>query len=728
MWELQSGDKRLAKTSIILQMEHVECGAAALAIILDYHGKYRSLEELRLACKVSRDGTKASHMVQAARSYGLQAQGAQVLELVDLQDIKPPFIAFWEFNHFVVVEGIKRGKVFINDPARGRYHLFLETFGNSYTGVILMFAPSEDFQRDKRRPNLWLPYFKDLKGSLDAMTFVTLLSLFLIIPGVLVPGFSKVFIDDILVKGYANWVQALLWGIVATALVRALLTWMQQTYLMKLHLKLTMISTSGFMKQLLQLPLRFFQQRHSGDVLERVAANERIATFFSNELMGDFLSLFSVLFFGLILILLSWPLFIIAFLILLINGIVVRIWGPKLRDISHVMMRDMAKLSSIEVNNLAVMETVKACGLEGSSFKLWAGQQADVISNQQNLQLKSRHFITIPGLLGMVSTTAMISVGALLIISGQLTVGTLVAFQSLFSSFQGPFINLLRFFERFQKIQADLNRQQDVHRHPADPIAVASISEDRRDAEVLKLSGHLQVRDLPFSYSEEGKTLENISFTLLPGQSLGIVGASGSGKSTLLKLLLGLYTPRSGQILWDGQSLESISPASFAASVGYTDMSVSLFDGTVEENLKLLNPKAGFDALEKVLKDVEIHDFLMTRQGLHTTLLEGGANFSVGQAQRLEIAKALIHNPSVLIFDEATSSLDTVTEQRIFAHLRQVKRTFLVVSHRLSAVKECDRILVLEGGRLISQGTHDDLMEACPAYQTLMRFEGEDDR
>jgi len=728
MWELKPGDKRFVKTSTILQMEHVECGAAALAIILDYHGKYRSLEELRLACKVSRDGTKASHMVQAARSYNLQAQGAQVLNLEDLQEIKPPFIAFWEFNHFVVVEGIKRGKVFINDPARGRYNLSFETFGNSYTGVILMFVPSEDFQRDKRRLNLWRPYFKDLQGSVDAITFVTLLSLFLIIPGVLVPGFSKIFIDDILVKGYANWVQALLWGIVATALVRALLTWMQQTYLMKLHLKLTMVSTSGFMKQLLQLPLRFFQQRYSGDILERVAANERIATFFSNELMGDLLSLLSVLFFGLILTLLSWPLFIVAFLILLINGIVVRIWGPKLRDISHLMMRDMAKLSSVEVNNLAVMETVKACGLESSSFKLWAGQQADVISNQQNLQLKSRHFITIPGLLGMISTIAMISVGALLIISGQLTVGTLVAFQSLFASFQGPFMNLLKFFERFQRIQADLNRQQDVHKHPVDLIAVASISEDRRDAEVHKLSGHLQVRDLMFSYSEEGQTLENISFTLLPGQSIGIAGASGSGKSTLIKLLLGLYTPRSGQILWDGQPLENISPASFAASVGYTDISVSLFDGTVEENLRLFNPKAGFDELQKVLKDAEIYDFLTTRQGIHTTLLEGGSNFSVGQAQRLEIAKALARNPSILIFDEATSALDTITEQKILSHLRQMKRTFLIVSHRLSAVKECDHILVLDSGRLVSQGMHGTLIETCTTYQTLMTFEDEDER
>lgn len=723
-------DKKLqpVKTPIVIQMENVECGAAALGIILSYYGKYISLDELRTVCKVTREGTKALHMVEAARHYGLQAQGAKVLNIQDLKTLSPPFIAFWEFNHFVVIEGLKKDKIYINDPARGRYVIDEKQFDTSFTGVILLFSAGKNFKKDKRRPNFWLQYFLELRHSADGLVYIGFVSLFLILPGVIIPGFSKIFIDDILIKQYTGWFIPLLWGLALTGVLRGVLFYLQQIFLLKLNVKVLFLFSVRFVNTILKLPMAFFNHRYSGDLLERVSANDRIASFLTNELSTDFVNLLSSVFFAVILLLLSWPLALVSFFLIFLNIFVVTILGPKIQSLSYRYMRDISKLDALEINILSISEALKACSLEKASQKLLSSQYTDVVNAQQNLILSSRYFMNIPNALDMLSSIVILCLGALLIIKGHLSAGTLIAFQSIQMSFQAPIKSVLSFFESFQKIQADLARQQDVYKYPKDPNADMALDKLKVPEKTEKIYGPIQISDVTFTYTDlETPTLKDISLLIEPSQSMAFIGISGSGKSSLLKLILGLLKPNQGSITLNNQHISEIHPFLYAQSIGYADQQPYIIEGSVEDNLLLYaqNKPTSEDMLD-VLKRVNLYDDLMERKGLHTHLIEGGMNLSLGQCQRIEIARALLRNPSILIFDEATSALDRDIEAKIIHSILKTNITFLVASHRQDIFKKCDQILALEKGQIRGIGSHKSLLVQSPYYRELIQTESPD--
>lgn len=714
--------KNRVVTPILLQMEISECGAAALGIILGFYGRYIPLEELRVACGVSRDGSKAINILKAARAYGFTAQGAKI-EIEQLKDLSFPVIAFWEFNHFVVIEGYDDQKIYLNDPATGQRTVTYEEFNRAFTGIILVFEPTSEFQKGGHRTTLKSILMPRLKGLKKSLLFVVFASLSLVIPGVMIPGFTKIFIDDVLIGRMSGWLIPLLWGILITTILRAILSWIQQFYLLRLQTKINIASSARFIWHVLRLPFIFFSQRMIGDIYSRIAANNRVAAWLSGDLSTSIVGLLSMFFFLIILFLYDWVLTLIA-----ITSVVFSIYlfwyvARYIENNSRRLQQDLGKLEGIEMSGLVAMETLKATGAQDDFFERWSGYHAKTLNGQQKIHLYSLVLTILPQFLRGFVLLIILGVGSWRIIEGHITVGSLVAFQSLLISFNEPLTTLLNFATQLQEIRADLTRLEDVQKHPEDSRFL--IANKLSSEPLKKLNGKLQLRDISFGYSPlEPAFLENISLTLDPGKHIAIVGNSASGKSTLAKLICGLYTPWSGEILWDDQNMSSISPETLSYSLAFVDQDIFLFEGSVYDNLTLWNSRISEDTVFQAVQDMLLEPLLKNRpHGLHTHVMPAGSNFSGGQRQQLEIARALVQKPSILILDEATSALDAVTEQKIIQSLKNKGHSLLMIAHRLSTIRDCDEIIVLENGKIAERGTHEELYEKRSAYFHLLKDE-----
>ena len=708
------------RTPVILQMEAAECGAAALTIILAHYGRYISLEEARVACGVSRDGSKASNIVAAARSYGLKAQGAQVQEVDALLEIQFPLIAFWEFNHFVVVEAIEDGKVYINDPAQGPCVLSIAEFSRSFTGIVLIFEPEPDFKKQGALPSITESLKERLLYSKDALLYVILISLALVIPGMIIPGFAKIFIDDVLIRGIDHWFVPLVLGMGLTACMRAGLDWLQKTYLLRLQVKLLLTSSANFLWHILRLPISFFSQRFAGDIVERITANDRIADLLSTELTSSAVSIISMFFFVFVMLLLSLPLTLIGVSAALLNFALLYYVAQKIAVINRRLLQEQGKLSGIETNGLRIIETLKSTASEGIFFKRWAGAHARTINSQQAIMLYNQLLLIVPALLSGLTTVIIIGVGGWQIMSGVLTVGTLVAFQSLLASFNAPLQTLLGLAENVQKIRGDMIRLDDVLRHPHDPRLTYVANASKQD----KLITQIDIKNLTFGYSKLAEPIiEGFNMILKPGSRVALIGTTGSGKTTISRLICGLYEPWAGQVLYDNQPYYKVSNKLAAGSIALVDQDIFLFEGTIQDNLTLWNKHVDHQRIIQALHDACINDIIDIRGGLNSHVAENGTNFSGGQRQRIEIARALVNNPSLLIMDEATSSLDTISEKLIYENLQRRECTLLIISHRLSAIRDCDEILVLERGKIIQRGTHAQLAKTKGRYCELIALE-----
>ncbi|ARG97057.1 cysteine peptidase family C39 domain-containing protein [Legionella micdadei] len=689
------------KTPTILQMEATECGAAALAIVLAYYGRYIPLEKLRIECGVSRDGCNAVIMLQAARKHGLRAQGAKFERLEELQQVRAPAILFWEFNHFVVWEGMKGEKVYINDPASGPRVLDETQFNKSFTGVALVLEPTPEFTRCGIPPSLFSGLRRRTRGMATEIKFILLASIILIVPNLLVIAFTKVFIDCILLENITSWQIPFLTLFVLNIAAVGLITWLQTYYLLLSKVKLLMVGSIRLLWHVICLPVNFFQQRFTGDIIERISANDRIAHLLSSELMSALTGLVTLVIYGFILLLMSWQLALIAFVVTACNYLVYRLIARQYADINFNFLQKNSKLLGFSMIGLYLIEDLKANGREDDFFQRWSGLHAEIISLQQKQSILTQVLTVVPFWLQTITVVVILCYGSFLIINSVITIGTLVAFQLLLTQFTAPIQAILALGNDVQKIKGDLFRQDDILNYEVDQRLLKQQSN-------TVLSPSICLDNVSFSYSPLKPMLEGLNISIKAGETFAVMGKSGEGKSTIAKLIAGLYQPQTGTIFIGGIPMHEIDAASLANQLSYVDQDVFLYAGTVRENITLWKKNIPDEAIEKALQDACLFEVIQARGGLDCKVLENGINFSGGQRQRIEIARALAQNPALLILDEATSNLDVETEQTILENIKKRNCTTMIVTHRKTALQGCDSIYILEKGQLKKMENRSD--------------------
>ena len=713
------GGRRAVPT--ILQMEMTECGAACLGMILAHFGRWAPLEELRVRCGVSRDGSKAVNMLRAAREYGLAAQGFR-REPNRLFDLPFPMIIFWNFNHFVVLEGIRRRTVYLNDPAEGPRRLSWQEFDEGFTGVCLAFAPGPEFRRAGAAPSVARGLLARLGAAWSPLGFVVLATLVLVVPGLAAAALSKVFVDDVLIPRSDDLVMPMLLGLAAAAAMQGGLTWLQQHCLARLEIKLALVASYRFFWHVVTLPMHFFSQRFAGDVAHRVSSNDRVAELLSGQLATSFVGLLTMAVYGVVMASYDLVLASVVFAMAAVNLMALRLVSRVREDGSRRLLKEQGGLAGASVNGVRMIETLKANGSEDEFFSRWSGLQANALAAQQEIGVYTNLLNVLPPLLASVTTVSILGVGGLRMLGeGAMTVGGLIAFQSLARSFLQPVDGLVQFASDLQTVKADIARLDDVLNYRPDDRARQGLDRPA-PAAPDPARGFVEVENLTFGYNEqEPPFIRGFNLSIRPGQRVALVGPSGCGKSTVAKLVCGLLTPGSGAVRIDGRPVTDIPPSHLTGALSYVDQDVMLFDGNVRENVTLWNPTIPESDVTNALRDAVIHDEIALRPGKYDSRVEeGGRNFSGGQRQRLEIARALATNPTVLVLDEATAALDPITEMEFDDRIRRRGCTCLIVAHRLSTIRDADEIVVLERGRIVQSGPHDELIKQDGAYRALV--------
>ncbi|MDR1912936.1 MAG: NHLP family bacteriocin export ABC transporter peptidase/permease/ATPase subunit [Clostridiales bacterium] len=712
-------------TPSVLQMEMVECGAASLAMIFAYYHKYVPLEILRIECGVTRDGVKASNVLKAARKFGFQAKGFN-REPADLARMRPPMILHWNFNHFVVFEGFKNGKAYINDPADGHRKVGMSEFDLSFTGVCLTFTPNEDFSASGKPDSMYASLAKRLAGFQSAVIFLVITGLLMVMPGIIIPSFSQIFIDDLLLAGKTEWIYPLLIAMSVTVVLQAALTGIQQRFLLRMETKIAMIGASRFFWHVLRLPILFFQQRSPGDISARMGSNDSVASFLSRQLASNAIGALTLIFYFFVMIRYSVLLTLLTLGFAIINVIYFIYSSKKVEELNSKMGQDAGKLYSMSMSGISLIETLKTTGGESGFFAKWAGYHAKKVNTEQKMSSVSQVLFTMPNLMEGFSTAAVLCVGGLEILDGQMTAGSLIAFQGLLGAFMNPINQLSQMGMQIKQLKSNMSRLDDVAKYAVDKLSDPEndpAPENTDESAYRKLTGKVDIKDLSFGYNVlEGPLIDNFSLTLTPGARVALVGASGSGKSTVTKLMAGINLPWGGDILFDGKAREDLPRNVIANSLAVVDQDISMFEGTIKDNITMWDSTITDDAVLQAAKDACIHDDIATRDGgYNSPVNENGTNFSGGQRQRLEIARALAMNPSVIIMDEATSALDVRTEQIVNDNIRRRGCTCIVVAHRLSTIRDCDEIIVMQSGKIIQRGTHDNMKNVPGPYYELIQ-------
>ncbi len=706
----------MKRTPTVLQMEAVECGAASLGMILGYYGRYVPLEELRVACGVTRDGSSAGNLLRAARAYGLEARG-YTYDIEDLRRTEPPFIVFWQFYHFVVVEGFTNDGVQLNDPAGGRRTCDWEEFDAAFTGVCLTFSPGPEFKAGNEVPATSSILRAQLEGSWGAVLFVVLAGLALIVPNVALPTFVKTFIDEVLVGKSYGWVPWIALGIAGSVALMVALIELQQRTILRLQAKLALANASRMLWHVLQLPMTFFAQRAPAEVANRVAICDRIAELLSSRLAASAIGIVGALFYLLLMARYDRFLAAVSLGVAALNILALRIVARQRSDANAAVLQEEAMLLGSAVSGLERVETLKAGGAEGTFFMKWMGRQARVVNARQRFAVPSQALNAVPRLLITINFAAILTLGGLRVIDGAISIGTLFAYALLTQLFIAPFTTLVELGGDLQEMDGDVRRIEDVLRYPLEKKP--SVPRVER----VRLAGELELQGVSFGYGRHAPpVVRDISFLIAPGRRIALVGPSGSGKSTIAKLVSGLLEPWEGRVLFDGVARDEVDPALLGTDVAFVDQEIALFPGTVRSNLTLWDPAVSDAALERAARDACIHADISNRpEGYDAKMAEGGVNFSAGQRQRLEIARALVRDPALVVLDEATSALDPMTEHLVDESLRRRGCACLIVAHRLSTIRDADEILVLDKGAIAERGTHDQLVARNGRYLSLVR-------
>jgi NHLM bacteriocin system ABC transporter peptidase/ATP-binding protein len=704
-------------------MEAVECGAACLAMVLSHYGRHVPLEELRIACGVSRDGSRASNILKAARNYGLTAKGMQ-MEPAALAGVRAPAILFWEFNHFVVYDGTRRrlGRpgVHINDPGRGRRFVPMEEFDSGFTGIVLTFEPGETFREGGRRPGIMSALPARLRGTTGTMLAALIASFLLVVVGVTMPALSRTYIDMFLVGNQTSLLPVLLASMAAMVVLTAVLTALQQANLLRSRIISSTLSSARFLRHLLKLPVTFFGGRNLADLVQRLQSNDTVAETLARDLGAAGVDAVVVVLYAVLLWTYDPQLTVIGVLLALFNvgalRLVVRIRATGVQK----LRADSARLTNTSYSGLQLIETMKATGGENGYFRRWSGQHAITLDLQQRLGVPSAVLAVVAPTLAALNSALILLIGGLRAVEGHASAGLLVAFQTLVTSFTAPVTRLNGVAGRIQDFATDIARLRDVENFPVDARYTEQVPSDAR---VRRLNGHVTLESITFGYNPlDAPLLTDFSLSVGPGRQVALVGGSGSGKSTVSRLVAGLYQPWEGEIRIDGQRIEEIPRSSLAASVAFVDQDIFLFEGTVRDNVALWDPSIPDEAVIAALKDAAILDVISRRPGgIHSQVAQDGRNFSGGQRQRLEIARALVRQPSVLVLDEVTSALDAETEQVIIDNLRRRGCACIVIAHRLSTVRDSDEIVVLDHGLVVERGRHEALIVAKGRYAELVK-------
>ena len=713
--------RRRFRTPTVIQMEAVECGAAALAMILGHFGLYIPLEELRVACGVSRDGSKALNIIKAARSFGLLSKGYKK-EPEQLRTLPLPMIVFWNFNHFVVVEGFKAKKVYINDPAMGPRTVSDKEFDESFTGIVLLFEKGQEFKKGGHPRSVLGSLGKRIPGNGLALAYVLLATMALVIPGLIIPIFSRVFVDNILVKKSWFWLKPVLLAMMITAAVRALLTFLQQNGLLRMEMKLALGSSSRFFWHVLRLPMEFFAQRFAGEIGSRIEINDRLAILLSGDLATNLVSLMMIGFYAALMFRYDVEMTLLGIGFAAANLCLLQLLARNRRDGNLRLLQERGKLVGCSVAGLQGLETLKATGSETEFFATWAGHQAKLASAEQGLGASAQYLSEIPLLLASINTAAILVLGGSRVIDGVFTMGILVAFQTLMFSFMAPVNQLVNLGGKLQEAAGDMNRLDDVLHYPVDPLLGPQLPAFQ-GGQRQKLNGYLELRNIVFGYSRlEPPLISGFDLQVKPGERVALVGASGSGKSTIAKLVCGLCQPWEGEILFDGLRRNELPRDVLNVSLGFVDQDITMFNESIRTNLTMWDITIEESVFMQAARDACIHDDITDRPGGYDYEVdEQGRNFSGGQKQRLEIARALAGNPRILVMDEATSALDPLTEKRIDDAIRRRGCTCLIVAHRLSTIRDCDEIIVMEQGAVVERGIHEELMRRNGTYARLIR-------
>lgn len=714
---------RPVRVPTVLQMESVECGAAALSIILGHFGKFVPLEKLRISCGVSRDGLKATNIIKAAKEFGLEAKGYSK-SIEKLMQIKTPAIIFWNFNHFLVLEGFTKNKVYLSDPAQGRYTVTHKEFDDSYTGVVLTFNPTETFEKGNEKRGLIPSLASRITNSKMSIIYIIVASLLLVIPGLVIPSFLQVFIDKYLVNNYSGFVMPLLLIMGGVLLVNSALVYLQQYYLLKLETKIALATSSKFLWHVFHLPIAFFTQRYSGEIGSRVSLNDKVAKLLSGDLANAALNVIVVIFYALLMFSYDVFLTLIGITMAAINIIVLQLVSRARKDGNRRMSNETGKLLGTTTSGISMIETLKASGRENDFFTNWIGHLAKVMNSQQELGWLTARLNVIPPLVSSLTTSIILGVGALRIMDGEMTLGALVAFSFLMGNFINPVNQLIAVGTLLHETESDMNRIDDVLNYETDNQfrEENKISPEIENSVKNRLIGYFEMKNVTFGYNPTMPALiENFSLNLKPGSRVALVGGSGSGKSTVAKIASGLYEPWSGDIFFDDIPKRNIPRHIINESLAVIDQEVLVFNGTISENISFWNPMIPEKQIIQSARDASVHDVIASRTDAYDSkVMEGGANFSGGQRQRLEIARALSSNPSILVMDEATSALDSTTEKQVMDNIKKRGCTCLIVAHRLSTIIDCDEIIVMDFGKIVERGTHQELMKLNGVYTKLI--------
>ena len=711
------------KVPVIMQLEAMECGAASLCMVLAYYDKWVPLEQMRKDCGISRDGSKMSNIMKAANAYGMVTHAYSRTTEKLRESGTFPCILYWEFNHFVVCDGFRGDQVYLNDPARGDIHMPVEMFDESYTGVCLMLEPGEDFQ-PSGAPVTMLRYAAEkLKKTRSTVLFVAITTAIISLLGILMTGFTRVFLDKMLTGLESDWLRSFLLFYALVTLIYLTTSWIQAIYTLKMNGKMAIEGNSSYMWKVLRLPMEFFSQRYAGDILSRKWENATIAKSITEIIAPMAINAIMMIFYFICMARYSWLLTVICVGTVALQLCVSQIISQKRVNITRVLMRDQAKLESTTVSAMSMIESIKASGAEDGYFEMWAGYQASANRQLVRYQKLNQYMGIIPDALSSLMNAAILLVGILLAVRGSFTSGMILAFQGLLASFVKPAQSMISSQQQLQELRTSMERIDDVMKYPED-IMLPTPGDEAAAGPVQgeKLSGRIEMRDVSFGYSPlEPPLIEHFNMVVEAGKSVAFVGGSGCGKSTLTRLISGLYQPWSGEVLLDGKPLTQIDHRILTASTAVVEQDITLFEDTIENNIKMWDPTIEDFEVILAARDAKIHDNILRKEGGYKAMLqEHGGNFSGGERQRLEIARALAKNPTILIMDEATSALDARSEFEITKAIRDRGVTSVIVAHRLSTIRDCDEIIVMDHGKVMERGTHDDLMKLNGLYRELV--------